>query len=228
LFELGSYIGLYAYQSPRFVSGNHTDSGASVLPRLWQQPPIASASDDITGLISPHARTLEESRQVLSNALRAAGFDEVGVYDAPGGFMLVTKVERIHADGSSFQGKERWTSEKEPLRSLSLAEYLKALFLEKPGQFRLMAFVVSTGFETTDRTKILTEEFARRAVVRGARGELPEDIASKPLAGHKCQVLIYHFEKRPGGGVRVLLPSELSAQNHLAKAQLLARLGAGQ
>jgi hypothetical protein len=208
---------------PKNLAG--ASSPSTSLPELWKRPPFPSARDDITVLISPRAHTLGEAQRILSEALRAAGFDEIAIYAAPNGFTLITKVERIHEDGSSFQGTARWTGDKTPLRSLSLADYLKSLFLEKPGQFRLMAFAVSTGLQLTDDRKTLTEEFARTAVVRGQRGDLPPDLAAAPLNGHRCDVLIYHFEKRPGGGVRVLLPSEFSARVHLAKAQLLPRLG---
>jgi len=152
--------------------------------------------------------------------LRRAGFDEIGLFHAPGGFMLVTKVERIHEDVTPYGGDDRWSKEKIPLRSLSLTEYLKRLFLEKPGQFRFFAFIVSTDVNVETGGAELGEEEARGLVLLGGRGDLPEKIAATPYAGHRCHVLIYQFEKKLGEGVQVLIPSNHSARDHLTKAGL--------
>lgn len=188
------------------------------LPVAWEEPPLPSAKDELpaTMLVGSGGDTLRDVHGRLMKALAQAGFDgEIGLFHAPGGFMLVTRVERIHEDGTPFVGDERWSKEKIPLRSLSLVEYLRRLFLEKPGQFRFFAFIVTTAVNPETGGKV-SEEMARELPLEGARGDLPETIAARPFAGLRCHVWIYHFEKKLGEGAQLLLPSAHSAHEHLA------------
>jgi hypothetical protein len=187
----------------------------------WEKPPAPSAKDDLPAdLLVNAGGTLRDAHQRLMSELRRAGFDEIGLFYAPGGFMLVTKVERIHDDVTPYGGDDRWTKEKIPLRSLSLTEYLKRLFLEKPGQFRFFSFIVTTEINIATGGAELDEVQARELIIKGGRGDLPDKIAAMPYAGHRCHVFIYQFEKDLGQGVKVLLPSNYGARDHLTKAGL--------
>jgi HEAT repeat protein len=217
----GSIVGL------AIQSGISRSAPELRLPTVWSKPPRASAHDDITNLVAALMgrtnATLGQVQERLIRELHATGFDEVGTIAAPGGFGLVTKVERIREDGTPFDGSRRWSSEKLGLETLSLTEYLKRLFFERPGQFRLLVFLVSSGYEFADEKERLAEKEARTLTVTAARGALPEDLAKGKLAGLRCHVLVYHFEKKASGAVRVLLPSAISARDHLVGARLWNR-----
>jgi hypothetical protein len=191
------------------------------LPVAWEKPPGPSAKDDLPAdLLVNAGGTLRDAHQRLISELKRAGFTEIGLFYAPGGFMLVTKVERIHEDMTPYGGDDRWTKEKIPLRSLSLTEYLKRLFLEKPGLFRFFSFIVTTEINVETSGAELGEEQARSLIGYGGRGELPDKLAAMPYAGHRCHIFIYQFEKELGQGIKILIPSNYGARDHLAKAGL--------
>jgi HEAT repeat protein len=195
------------------------------LPALSWPPPRFSAWQVLPKeMIGPDNLDLKAVHDRLSSALTKAGFEDQGLFEVPGGFAIVTKVERIYEDGSSWAESERWSAGKIPLRSLSLAEYLRLLFLEKPGHFRLFAFVVTTEQNMQGSTKLLPEPEARELLMKGGR-ILPERIQRLSFRGHYCHTLIYHFEKKIGEGAAVRYPSPLSPRIHLTKAGILTYLG---
>jgi hypothetical protein len=156
----------------------------------------------------------------LSSALTKAGFEDQGLFEAPGGFAIATKVERIHKDGSSWAEPDRRPAGKIPLHGLSLAEYLSRLFLEQPGYFRLFAFLLTTEQTIQGGGKSLPETQAREWLMSGGR-VLPDRIKQLPFQDRYCHVLIYHFEKKMGDGAFVQYPSSLGPRVHLAKAGIL-------
>ena len=155
----------------------------------------------------------------ISEALRATGFDENGLFEVPGGFALATRLERIRDDGSP-DTSERWTDSK--ALPLDLTDYLGRLFLSRPGQFRLIAFLLTSQDGLAETGPAPSERWARDLYLMGAR-VLPPRIGELPFAGRNCHVLIYHFERRRGSTV-ILYPSTLSTREHLQKAGLWSKL----
>jgi len=193
-------------------------------PLLPWPPPGFSAH-----AVLPHtvgggaATTLAAVYDRLAAALQARGFDDNGTFAVPGGFALVTRLERIRPDGSPDR-ESRWSAGKEIPGDL--LTYLGQLFLERRGQFRLIAFLVTTAHDVERGSATLNEREARILSLRGGR-VLPASIAALPFAGRDCHVLIYHFARQQGGAV-VLRPSELSTRQHLEQAGLWQQLGLTQ
>ena len=191
------------------------------LPRYPWPPPRFSAHDVLPrNFLGPGDETLAAVHERLALALQAAGFDENGLFEVPGGFAIATRLERIRADGSS-DTQERWTGSKG--RPVDISDYLGRLFLQRPGQFRLIVFLV-TEEGLADSGKPPSETWARTLYLVGAR-VLPTRIADTPLVSRDCHVLIYHFERRYGAAV-ALYPSSLSTREHLRQAGLWEKLAA--
>lgn len=190
-------------------------------PFPWP-PPHFSAHDVLSlSFAGTEGATLGTVHDRLSAALRAGGFEDNGTFSVPGGFALVTRLERILPDGSA-DPVGRWSAGKD--MPGNLLGYLGHLFLERPGEFRLIAFLVTTArYVETGRTTIEEGE-ARTLSLRGGR-VLPHEIAVMPLAGRTCHVLVYHFTRRRGGA-SLIQPSELSTRQHLRQAGLWRQLSA--
>jgi hypothetical protein len=161
---------------------------------------------------------LSEIHRRLLNALTkvAPGFEN-SLFSCPGGFVLLARMERIEEDGTPLPGVFRWTQGKVP--PLSLSDYLWQLFLEKPGFFRVVAFVV------TDKQNFGTSDRELPKLIDG--GEvLPPEVGRLTFNGRSCYALVYVFKKKRAEVGLPLFHDPLSAKTHLEKAGILAVLGA--
>jgi hypothetical protein len=171
-------------------------------PSMWPPPPGFVARDlvDLAARLQPQG-TLQQAFALLRDRLQRAGFRENAVFSAPEGFVLLTHVERIRDDGASFPDppppspSERWTTNKLPVRSF--AEYFHQLFLAKPGMHRLFLFAVTPRADSPEGPPLAPEKLWQKA--GSGRRDLPDEVKGLALAGHRCHVFVYQFERRRGG-----------------------------
>jgi HEAT repeat protein len=217
----GSRTGGGIKRYPRYLSAPKTLPPREPLPAFpYWPPPVPSARRILPNeRLGGEKSTLGHAYGQLASALENAGFLDHALFEVPDGFAVTTKMERIHPDGSSYEGSARWTRDKLPLRSFSLVEYLGRLLWETPGQFRLFVFVFSKPSNVPTGSPTLSEREARILAVAGGQ-QLPEPMRGELLQGYNCQVLIYHFEKKLDGDASIEIPSTLGAVIHLAKAHL--------
>jgi HEAT repeat protein len=192
-------------------------SPASVLPPLPWPPPASSAKGVLPQGFLADAPSLKAALDKTSRALAAVGFDEYGLFETPGGFALVTRVERIRDDGTSHPGPDRWTNRKLP--TVDPVEILRQVFIYKPGQWRMFSFVFTTEENFSAGESAPAEEKLRGLHLEGGK-VLPEAIGRHPSSGRRCYVLVYRLEKKLGEGVRVKYDDPLSAEKHLRQAGL--------
>lgn len=143
----------------------------------------------------------------------------------PGGYAIVTRVERIReSDGSPYPLPHRWTRGK--VSPASVREYLGSLFFEKPGQFRMFVFVITKLNSIESSAERLPEEEAWSLYRRGG-GVLPENLGRTTFRGVHCHVLIYRFQKKFGQGATIEYadPLGLTSEIHLRGSGLLRTLG---
>ena len=146
---------------------------------------------------------------VIRNAIDAYG--EVGIYYEPGGFTVVTRVEQLGGDGLPLTNDYRWRKERPRISPLDPLRYLMGLSFAKPGEFRLIAIVVSTELIPSFGAEKWSEERARSIFAGGAR-QLPPDFHNTSYHGHFCHVLVYKYLK-PEGQIAQLEPPSASASN---------------
>lgn len=189
--------------------------------RLPWPPPAASAKDALPDSFLRATPTLNDTLKRLRGALELVGFDSFGLYDVPGGFALIPRVERINADGTSFQGPDRWTNHKLP--TPVGWEFVRQSIRYKPGEWRMFVFVVTTDSSVGNGGRWLTEDHARRGHLDG-ESVLSKEVASASSKGRYCHVLVYHLRKKLGRGTHVIFDGSPGAFTHLQRANLWEHL----
>ncbi|UAK24523.1 hypothetical protein [Sphingomonas nostoxanthinifaciens] len=172
------------------------------------------------------AATLGYVDTLLTRALARIGFVESGRYRVPGGFVLVTRMERFRPDGTSW-APDRFTIDDSAavhLGSFSLGDYLRALFTAPEGQYRVLAFVV-TDQPVTQTGSGLSADAASELVSSGAT-DLPETYARLRFTpAHRVVALVYEFRRVGSAQPSLRLPSDLQGLTHLQQVGLLHALG---
>lgn len=198
-------------------AGDATDDAGFPWP-----PPMPSAREVLPPELFGAGRlmTLGEADTLLAWALRSNGYTEMGYYEVPGGFAIVTRMEQIN-DGGGF-APARWRLDPGPLVRFSLRAYLEALFTAPRGRYRVTVFVV-TDTPVTSQT-VVTAAHAMRWMGRG-HSWLPHWIAMLPLGpATRCTALIYEFERTGSGAPHLVVMSRLMGRDHLREAGLWAAL----
>ncbi len=150
----------------------------------------------------------------LRSALARLGYHENGIFQvAEDGFALLTRLERIDHRGNPYPDPDRWSRER--LIPRSFGEYLRTLFLERPGRFRCFAFLV-TARSPSSSPPTTTEEMIDAALDDARRGDLPESIGQIPFREQQCHALVYLLEKVPGGVGRLMKPDPIGWGTQLA------------
>ncbi len=164
----------------------------------------------------------------VKSAMATCGYAELTYYSAPGGCVLVTRVERINANGVPLAGDTRWRRDVGPLslQEFDLREYFSRLLTAPVGYYRLIALVFTDQPIVSDLETILTEASADSLIARGAL-TLPETLLEEPYTGtHHCAALIYEFawrdDREPPVSIR--RPGSLPAHDHLSRSGILAAL----
>ncbi|MEZ5709139.1 MAG: hypothetical protein R3E02_07125 [Blastomonas sp.] len=227
----GGYVRSYSLESPPAASpppppppppapvALPARTGIPAYP-VWP-PETPSSRVGLDRFIASRAgMSLYDAGEKLKGAFDGAGYVEHSYYAAPGGFVLVTRIEKIGADGAALKGAERYelpNQRSDP----SLTDYVRNLFLEAPpGFYRYIAVVVSDRpFATSART--LNDDDAIARLRRGSN-DLSAVYKTVPFTrAHKVEALIYEFRKDGGDGkVSMIEPGRIGAQIHLAKTGL--------
>jgi hypothetical protein len=206
--------------------GSAGSAGAGAEPEVPQfpwPPPRASASvaipDGFIAASGSAAPTLGDVAAQIHTTLDGGGYVERSYFAAPGGFAMVTRLERINADGTPMQDPERWRVEAQPLGSFSLRAYLQALFTAPSGHYRIIVFVVSSQPLAQSEAEVSRSEAL--AWLHEGLNRLPDSIAGAAYTDrHVVTALIYEFEQ-PGRQEAVLvLPGNLTGRAHLERAML--------
>ena len=198
-------------------------SGPAPLVDLWPLPkatgvavslraPLGEVLDVMQG-----APTLERVRVQLVAALAAAGYPEHSLFGAPGGFVLLTGLERIHEDGTPLDPRIHRFLPPTASAPVHLVEYIRQLFFGPPGYYRMLAFVVTdqTRLEFTAHT--LDQDAVSNLRWQGA-ARLPRDLADQAFSGeHDVYAVVYEF-KHAGRDIRAT--EHLPTQIHLEQAGL--------
>jgi len=184
------------------------------LPSFPWPPPQFSERDVIPRtFLGADTSPLTQIDERLDSALETAGYGRTGLFSIQGGFVRVTRLERVNASLAPLSGEYRWTEA--PIPPRNLRDYLGQLFLEKPGVFRFIVFAVTDKWAEPSSTKIRFEQ-ARVLFLRGAL-VLPDEYRKIKFAGRQCYVLVYEFQKVTGRTWQVI-PSPVNAKSQLMGA----------
>ena len=185
-------------------------------PQFPWPPPAASAFYVLPDSWFADLQTLGEVIGAIIPALERNGYVERSFFGVEGnGVALVTQLERISSDGSSFADPQRW-----PGAGYSLSGFLKGLFFVEPGRYRIIVFILRNR-PFSQSSQIVTKDEAR-AWLSGGADTLSPEAGQSSFGGWHCTVLIYEFAS-DGRAVRVV-ESSLTGKQHLTKAGLLSLL----
>jgi hypothetical protein len=209
----GTLDKLYPYWGPVHHSGR-----GERLPKFPWPPPAGFKTQFISdSVLGRRPKTLGEVYDLLTSTLsRVDGF-EWGLFgNVPGGFALLARMERIRQDGSPYPGQSRWATDGTPL--LSFKDFLAHMFLDPPGYFRVIAFVV------TDDVNFDSAALASLPGIGAGERSMPDDLRAVPFdTDRKLLALVYSYERKPGARISPLEASWApNAQQHLKAAGILA------
>lgn len=187
------------------------------LPDFPYPPPAASTLYVLPRDVFPDTPTIGQVTDSILAALERNGYVERGFFRMrPDGIALVTRLERINDDGSSYPEPNRWPAE---WGHRTLSQILWSLFYVNAGRYRVIVFVLNEAPFSTS-TKEPTGNEARDWLRTGAN-TLPSDIAQKSYGSRKCTALIYEFSS---DGRARLVQGPLTARQHLEKAGVMQAL----
>ena len=221
------FSGFWLARAPRQEPGATlpapVETAPPPLPEFPWYPPTPSARLVVPKAAFKGAATFGALFSDLDQALENTGYAEKSYYSVPDGLAVVTRMERVYADGRPEGLPARWELEHYGPPRLSLREYVEALFTANPGFYRVIVFVVTDRPFGAGQRSVSPDE-ATSWLADGFNA-LPEDWRAKPLpSNYTCTALIYEFLVKNGGLPALLVPSHLDAKTHLVKSGLWAAL----
>lgn len=159
----------------------------------------------------------------LDAALRRCGHLRESYYAAPGGFAMVTRIERLREDARP-QSEDRFVTPGPGTEgTYDFLGFVQSLWFAPTGYYRQIVFIV------TDKPFVASEapptvEVANQ-MLAGGLGYLPENYARQAFTGrHRVEALIYEFQKQGDSRAEVALPARWNAHTHLLRLGLLHAL----
>ncbi len=192
------------------------------ISKLFPFPPVSGYTNAlIPGDVFKDCKNLEKVNQKIAVALDKCGYRDMSYYTVPGGFAIVTGLEKIDdADGSTVNENDRF--------AITCSDKMRVTDVVSPqkGCFREIAFVV------TNTTFALNDPKSLRSIapnwIADRTIELPKTVGDTRFGkDYHCFVLVYEY-KAPSAGTHLLpvWPTMYSATEHLHKSgidQLLVK-----
>jgi hypothetical protein len=199
------------------------------LPAAFQWPPPNASSTCVFNLESLRRKkgkriSYFDVGQWLDASLNNSGYFEKVYYPIPGGFAIITRLERIDKKGMPDTTSDRWNENILPIKSFNLTQYFKALFTASPGYYRVIVFTVSP-IPFRQRQKEISGEMIN-AWIKNGYNTLPKKIANQK-ADNRCVIttLIYEFEKSENDSIiHFLSNGRFPAKVHLETTGLWNKL----
>jgi hypothetical protein len=211
--------------TPRAQSATQTLGPGVTMPSFPWPPPKPSATALLTlgslGQLAGTGITFQDVDTRISGALDAAGYDEKAYFGVPGGFAIVTRMEKMDPYGYPDHAN-RWVSSLAPisLTEFSLTKYLEALFGVPMGHYRVFIFIVTLESIAPSGTAV-AQATAQNWIVEGAN-RLPNSMETLPYTReYTTTVYIYEFfQSGVGGAANQNIPSLYTGREHLQEAGL--------
>jgi hypothetical protein len=206
------------------ITPSPTRTPIANLPSFPWPPPEPSSRTVLPDTLFRAEKTFGEVAKKLERALKRRHYAEYSYYSIPGGFALITRLERIHDDGLPYDSSQRWDVANHFPPLFTLENYLKALFSAREGYYRVIAFLV-TDVPFGAGPKSMSHTMADDLLAKGFN-TLPRRMRLTALPeGHTCTALVYEFRRLRGGEPRQMTPGLLDARTHLVAGGLWAELG---
>ena len=198
----------------------------------WQPPEpstkVTIPSRLLLAGLAPEERTLGNVGARLEDALLEAGYVEYG-YQSIGcsGFAMVTRLERIDADGNPVEGAMRFAPP-EAKPNWSVGSYISRLFGAPPGKYRQIVFAATDKpYDEENLAAAPTREDLDTMLAEADVQQLPDAMLDRPFGpGHRLHALIYEFEKgQAEREVSQVRPSLIGGAAHIQSTGIYTELG---
>jgi hypothetical protein len=211
-----------AFQSP---SIEVSPSPETILPTFF--PPTATCTVELQIIPALQNLTLQQSSDRITEAMNDSGYEQRSYFwldkEHGPGFAVVTHIEQIDPDGVPVS-KGRWSFDLPSYESFSIARFLKAMFKADPGNYRLIALVLSrTPFE--EKKGAITQDQVAE-LNRGPKFlAQTKDSSTVVTRDYHCIAYIYEFERKTRNDDPIFKDtSKVSASAHLASTPLWKNL----
>jgi hypothetical protein len=207
--------------APQALSASENEIDASKpAPALASANPSASCRlpDSFLTFSNGLATYYGDIDSFIRYALLNNGYREYAYYAIPGGFALVTRMERIDDNGQSMPLKQRWAPNQTPIHPFTnFSAYFAMLAKAKPGKYRVIIFMVSSEElilgRTTPNCIGMKKSFA------DGISSLPADMSNRPYTfGDHGDALIYLFNKSDDMTISVIPGAPEEGKRQLQKA----------
>lgn len=159
----------------------------------------------------------------LLPALKDAGYEYSFYLIKDSGIAIVTRLEKINSDGTPEANGDRYLTGTQS-QHFGMLDYIKSLFIAKPGYYRVIVFMISPYFIVQSNSEI-TKAQADSLFTAGADRPLERIISYEFSDRYECTALIYQFVKpNEEDPAKELQPSQLTCQTHLEKAGIWMNL----
>ena len=196
-----------------------SEEALNAYPWPPEEPSWRIRVDQNLGLSLRSGVSLLDVEGILSRSLQDATYSESSYYSAPGGFVMVTRLEAIDSDGTPLSAEDRYRLPDEE-RDFDFVGYIQSLFFAPEGHYRFIAFVVSDKSYSTSDTA-LTEAEALTRLARGASRLPPEYANLEYTEAHRIDALIYEFRKGDRDrDLETMRPGRIPALTHLNNSGL--------
>lgn len=167
--------------------------------------------------------SLFDVSESLRVALRESGYLEKRYYAAPGGFVMVTRLEQTDEQGTPLPDGKRYLLP-DDVGDFSFAAYIRNLFFAPEGYYRFIAFVVTDRAYTTSDSALAEDSALAR--LRGGSVELLSVFRDMPFSNHhRVDALIYEFRlAAQNAAVEPVTPGRLPPETHLEHSGLASAL----
>ena len=184
-------------------------------------PPPAGYKDVLVpfNLFKPESvATLGGIYNSITTALNSCDHNfEYGLFGGvPKGFALLARMEHVEQDGTPLPGKARWTTTGSS--NSDLLSLFGDVWFEKPGYFRVIAFVV-----TDDLNRKPNPNSALPDLSFGSR-VMPPELGKTTVANQQIIAFVYTLQRKDKGKITTWSNGISSAQVHLEKSGVWTKL----
>ena len=182
------------------------------LRKFPEKPPHPSDYEILSNTIFQNDKTFEDVNQRVLKSLKGIKCKRTSYYDIDNGFVLITQLEQIDANGLSLPGDSSCSMEIKKNDIFSPMKYLNALFKSQPGYYRCFVFIINTKpllFSDVEMDGPLTKR-----TIRDGATFLPKEMGEKKFtSSHRVTALIYQFKKPENSSEAVLLKETIPAKH---------------
>lgn len=197
-----------------------TRSSEGQLPSFPWPPPQPSTQVPIRRERFGGDTTFTNLADRLKIALNASGHARMSYYSAPGGFAMVTRLERLRDDARPAAENRFAPPQPGQAETEDFLAFVQSLWFAPTGYYRQIVFITTDQpftasappLSVEDAAELLQDGLPRLPPAYGARAFTPR---------HRVEALIYEFAKEGEAQAEVRHPARWTGNTHLTRLGLL-------